>query len=78
MAALLGGGGQPPSPPDDKGLSPLQQVINLMPQVMAALPDASHVHEAATCLRVLTGIQKSLMTAGPQSGSPSGPAAQGY
>lgn len=79
MAALLSLGQQGSgAASDDKGLSALQQAINLIPQVMAALPDPQDVHDVATCLRVLTGVQKRLMGAGPQGGSQSGPAAQGY
>ena len=78
LAQLLGGNGAPPStgPQDDGGLGALQEVINLMPKVMSALPDPNDVHDAATCLRVLTGIQKRLMSGGPGAGQgSSGPPA---
>jgi hypothetical protein len=64
LAALGGGGGQ--QEPQQNPLEVLQDVIQMIPSVMAALPDARDTQDMAKCLQILTGIQTRMMGNGPQ------------
>lgn len=63
LAQIQGMQGQQ-SAPDP--LAALQEVIQLMPAVMAALPDPRDTQDIARALLILTGIQSRLM--GGQNG----------
>ncbi len=81
LAALLAGHGPGAPPPDqddqgggDKGLQALQEIIDEFPDLLVAVKDPTDVHDATTCLRVLTGIQKRMMggAAGGKAAPPAG------
>ena len=67
----MGGGEEAEAPPDP--LQTLQEVIQMIPSVMAVLPDAKDTQDMAKCLMILTGIQTRMM-----SGQQSGPQGPGY
>jgi len=84
LAQILqgGGGAALPQGPDSGGygqtpqggidpLTALQEVIQLLPTLMAALPDPRDTQDVARCLLVLTGIQTRMMQ-GPGGGGGGG------
>ena len=77
LASILQGGGAPPDQGGGggpEGLDSLQQIIQMIPAVMSALPDPRDTQDVARCLQILTGIQTRLMQGGQR-----GPGAQaGY
>ena len=66
--------GPPDGDPDDSGQGPpsplaaLQMVIQLLPSLMSALPDAKDTQDVARCLLVLTGVQARMMGNGGGGG----------
>lgn len=64
---LLTGGGEEQEQPDP--LAVLQDVIEQLPGLIAALPDPTDTHEAIKALQTLSGIQKRLMTAQGSGGA---------
>jgi len=78
MAALQAQQGAPALPPglaDQGGYTPgqdplqvLQQCINQLPGVLAALPDPRDVQDATRALLLLTGVQTRMMQGGGQGG----------
>lgn len=74
LAQILQSGGAPPDD-DDRGLGPLQEVLQLLPGVMSALPDPRDTQDVARCIQILTGIQTRLMQGGQRG---AGPQAAGY
>lgn len=76
LASILQGGGAPPDQGGGDGLDELQQIIQMIPAVMSALPDPRDTQDVAKCLQILTGIQTRLMQQGGQRGP--GPQASGY
>lgn len=75
LASILQGGGAPPDTGGGgggpEGLDSLQQIIQMIPAVMSALPDPRDTQDVARCLQILTGIQTRLMQGGQR-----GPGAQ--
>ncbi len=62
-------GAPPPEPAADGGLGVLQDCIECGTQLLAALHDPQDVNQAASALKLLTGIQARLMAqaqSGPQ------------
>lgn len=68
MGGPQGGGGMgEPAQPDP--LTALQEVIQMLPAVMSALPDPRDTQDVVRALLLLTGVQTRLMGNGPQGQS---------
>ncbi len=69
LATLLSQGPDPDQGQDRNELADLQNVIDAMHSLMVSLKDPNQVHQVATALRLLTGIQQQMMS---EQGAPGG------
>lgn len=77
MAAISGGGGggapdQGGQPDQESPLDTLQEVIQMIPGLLHALPDPQDVQDASRALLILAGIQTRLMRANGSPGQAGG------